>query len=132
MLALVAIASVLAFATPTALTVTQLKQNNYAVQAGDLTIPFTACDNTNGNSYSATGQEILLVQNTDSSPHTFTVTSVADPLGRLDTSLTGYSVLVSPGIVGIQMKNLNGWAPSFVVSLSCNSAMLKFAVLRTN
>jgi hypothetical protein len=102
------------------------------VQAGDLTITFTACDATNGNSYAATGQEVVLVQNTDSATHTFTITSVADPLGRLDTSLTNYTVLVSPGIVGIQMKNLNGWASGFVVSMTCSSNLLKFAVLRYN
>lgn len=68
----------------------------------------------------------------DSSTHTFTVNSVADALGRFDTSLTGYSVLVSPGIVGIQMKNLNGWQSGGTVTLACNSALLKYAVLRTN
>lgn len=116
---------------PTALTVAQLKVNNYAVQAGDLTIPFTACDNTNGNYYTAAGTEILLVQNADSATHTFTVTSVADNYGRLDTSLTAYTVLVSPGIAGIQVKQMQGWLGSAnSINLLCSSAMLKFAVVR--
>lgn len=123
----------LAFATATSLTPVVLKQNNYAVQAADLTITFTSCDNVNGNSFVATGQEILLVQNTDSATHTFTVSSTADNYGRLDTSLTGYTVLVSPGIVGVQMKQLNGWVSTGnTVTLACNSALLKFSVLRYN
>jgi hypothetical protein len=123
----------LAFASQTALTVHPLKVNNYAVQAGDLTVAFTACDPSNGNSFAATGTEIILVQNTDSATHTFTVNSVADGLGRTDSSLTGYSVLVSPGIVAIQMKNLAGWAGTGqVITLACSSNLLNFSILRTN
>lgn len=131
-LALILIAPPAVRATgPTVLTVAQLKVNNYAVQAGDLALSFTACDNTNGNYYVAAGTEILEVQNTDSSAHTFTVSSVADNYGRLDTSLTGYSVPVSPGIVVIQIKQMQGWLGSGnVISLLCNSNMLKFAVVR--
>jgi hypothetical protein len=72
----------------------------------------------------------LLVQNSDASPHTFTVNSVADPYGRTDSSLIGYSV-ASNAIVGIQMKQLNGWAGAGNgITLACNSNLLKFAVLR--
>lgn len=116
---------------PTLLTVAQLKINNYAVQPGDLTISFAACDNVNGNYYTAAGTEILFVANTDTATHTFTVTSVSDNYGRLDTSLTGYTVLVSPGIVGIQLKQMQGWAGSGnAINLLCSSALLKFAVVR--
>lgn len=129
---LLVLASVSLWAAATALTPVQLKLNNYSVQAGDLTIPFTACDTVNGNSYTAVGSEILLVQNTDSSTHTFTVTSVADPYGRTDSSLTTYTVAVSPAIVGVQMKQLQGWVgPGNAIGLTCSSALLKFAVLRT-
>lgn len=121
----------MAFATPTALTVLVLKQNNYPVQAGDLSTTFTACDTVNGNSFVVTGQEILLVQNSDASTHTFTVTSVADSYGRLDTSLTNYTVAVSPAIVAIQVKQLAGWAQTGqVINMTCSSALLKFEVLR--
>lgn len=123
----------LAFATPTALTPVTLKQNNYTVQAGDLTITYAACDNTNGNSFIGTGQEVLLVQNSDTAAHTFTVTSVADSLGRTDSSLTGYSVAAS-SFAAIQMKYLQGWGASGTntVTLACNSALIKFAVVRYN
>lgn len=123
--------AMLAFATPTALTPVTLKQNNYAVQAGDLTLTFSACDNTNGNSFIATGQEILLVQNTDTATHTFTVSSVADALGRTDTSLTNYTVAAS-GFAAIQMKATTGWFSGGIDTLSCSSNLIKFAVVRYN
>ena len=129
-LATLLLIAVLAFAVPTVLTPAQLKVNNYAVQAGDLTITFTACDNSAGNVYTASGTEILLVQNSDASPHTFTVTSTTDSYGRLDTSLTGYSV-AGNAIAGIQLKQMQGWIGSGnAITLACNSNLLKFAVLR--
>lgn len=132
LLSLIVLSACMAFATaPTPLTVPTLKQNNYAVQAGDLTITFAACDATNGNSFYMTGQEILLVENADSASHTFTVSSVADTLGRVDSSLTAYTVAVSPAVVGVQMKVLQGWVQTGqLVNLTCSSTMLKFAVIR--
>src|ERR1022692_3994335 len=99
-----------AFATPTALSTTVLKINgnvNAPITAGSLVIPFTACDATNGNSFVATGREVLIVNNTGGSAYTFTVTSTADALNRLDTSLTTYSVAAG-AVVAVQMKNLTG------------------------
>jgi hypothetical protein len=116
-------------AGPTALTVQNVKQNNYAVQAGDLTITFTACDAVNGNSFYATGNDILLVQNADTSAHGFTVTSVPDTFGRSDSSLTGYSIAAST-ITGLHVKYLTGWRQSNgTVTLGCDSTQIKFAVL---
>jgi hypothetical protein len=130
LLMLFVLAAAPAFATPTALTVLTLKQNNYAVVGGDLALSYTACDNVNGNSFVATGQEILLVQNADgAASHTFTVTSVADQLGRTDSSLTGYSLAQSTFAV-VQMRQVTGWAVGNIVSLACNSAQIKFAVIR--
>jgi hypothetical protein len=129
---LLLLTAALAFATPTALTPITLKQNNYAVAAADLAITFTACDNVNGNSFVASGTEILLVQNTDASAHTFTVTSVPDPYGRVDTSLTGYSVPANQ-VHAIQISQTQGWVTAGnVVTLGCSSALIKFAVLRHN
>jgi hypothetical protein len=117
-------------AGPTALTILNVKQNNYAVQPGDLTITFTGCDAVNGNSFYATGNEVLLVQNADgASPHGFTVNSVPDTFGRTDTSLTSYSVGASV-ITALQLKYLTGWRQSNgTVTLACNSTQIKFAVL---
>jgi hypothetical protein len=119
----------------TALTPITLKENNYAVVAGDLNLTPVAMDATNGNSFVATGQEILLILNSDTATHTFTISSVGDSLGRSDTSLTAYVVPVAvgglSGVVAIQMKALAGWIQSGqVVDLTTSSALLKIIVLR--
>ena len=135
-IALLSVFSILAmlalpvFAAQTPLTPAPFKLNNYAVQAGDLTLNFVACDAVNGNSFTVTGQEILLVQNSGASSYTFTVTSVTDPYGRTDTSLTNYSVAAS-GIVGIELKQLLGWQQTGgVIYTACSNAALKFAIYR--
>lgn len=116
----------------TALTPVQLKQNNYAVQAGDLAVALAAMDAVNGNSFVATGAEILVFQNTDASPHTITITSVADQEGRTDTSLTNYSIAAN-GFAVIQMSLLTGWLQSGqLVFLATSSNLVKIAVLRKN
>jgi hypothetical protein len=123
-------AASLAFANQTPLTPAQLKLNNYAVQAGDLTVSFAACDAVNGNSFAVTGQEIFLVQNSGASAYTFTIQSVADPYGRTDTSLTNYSVAAS-GITAIELKSTLGWQQTGqVMYTSCSNAALKFAIVR--
>jgi hypothetical protein len=119
----------------TALTVVTLKQNNYAVVAGDLNVVPAAMDAANGNSFIATGQEILVFMNTDTATHTVTVTSVADALGRLDTALTTYTVPVASGgtsgVSVVQMKSLAGWLQAGqVVQLGTSSALVKVLVLR--
>jgi hypothetical protein len=114
----------------TPLTPVQLKIDNYAVLAGDLALTFTASDTTNGNSFPATGKEILLIQNTDAAPHTFGVASVTDSLGRTDTSLSSYSVAAST-IAAIQMSQIGGWIQSNGnINLTSTSNLLKFAVIR--
>lgn len=123
-----------ALATPTGLTTQVLLINgssNLPITAGSLTITFTACDNVNGNSFTSTGREILFVQNTAGSSGTFTVTSVADALNRLDTSLTAYSVAAA-GFAAVQMKNLTGWQQSGSINLTCSAATMKYAVVQMN
>ena len=116
----------------TALTPVQLKQDNYAVQAGDLTITPAAADAVNGNSFVATGSEILLIQNTDASPHNITITSVADSIGRTDSSLTNYSCPAN-SISMIQISQLAGWIQAGqVINLLAASALLHISVLRKN
>lgn len=115
----------------TAISTTVLKQNNYAVQAGDLVVPMSAMDATNGNSFIDTGREVLIFQNTDTGAHTITITSTGDKQGRLDTSLTAYS-LAAGAVIAIQMKELSGWASGGVVTMTTTSALVKMAVLQTN
>jgi len=116
----------------TALTPITLKQNNYAVVAGDLTLVWTAGDAANGNTFPFTGNEILLAWNTDSSAHSFSLQSVPDQLGRSDTSLQAYSVPAT-SIAAIQLNQLPGWNQNgqFVIN-AVSSALVKFAILRKN
>lgn len=127
-----------AFATPTALTVQVLVLNNGTPSAGGLAITYTACDNVNGNSYTMTGREVLLVRNTDTASHTFTVTPTTDQWGGTNTSLTSYS-LAATGSAGadsaVQMKFSQGWATgasSNTINLTCSSALIKYAVVQFN
>lgn len=120
-----------AYAVQTVLTPQVLKENNYQVIAGDLALTETACDAVNGNAFQFTGREMLIIHNTDAAgAHTFTVTSVADSLGRTDTSLTGYSVPLS-AIAVIHLDAIAGWRQTNgQILLACNSNLIKFAVLR--
>jgi hypothetical protein len=112
----------------TALAVTILKQNNYAVQAGDLTVSF-ASDIVNGNSFAATGREIILAYNSDTVAHTFTVTSQPDSLGRT-ADIAAYSVAAG-AVAAIEASVLNGWINSSGnVILTSTNALLKFGILR--
>lgn len=114
----------------TVLTIQALKENNYAVQAGDLTLTFTASDTSNGNAFTSTGKEILIIQNTDASPHTFTVTSVGDALGRSDTSLTNYSVAANSFSM-LYCSTIAGWKENTgQIFLTSSSNLLKFAVIQ--
>lgn len=120
-----------AYAVVTPLTPQVLKENNYQVIAGDLALTETACDNTNGNSFPFTGREMLVVHNSDAvGAHTFTVTSVPDALGRVDTSLTSYSVPLS-SIAVIHLDAVAGWRQTNgTILLACNSNLIKFGILR--
>lgn len=115
----------------TALTVTVLKQDNVAINPGDLATTFTASDTVNGNSFPITGNEILQVWNTDAAgAHTFTVTSVADNMGRTQ-DIAAYSVPLT-SVATIQMSVVSGWRQADGnVYLTSTSNLLKFAVLRT-
>jgi hypothetical protein len=134
LLAALVMFAVPAFATPTGLTTQVLLINGSAsapITAGSLAITFAACDATNGNSFTATGREVLLVFNSGGSAYTFTVTSVADSLNRLDTSLTTYSVAAG-AYAAVEMKNLTGWIQSGAINMTCSNTSVKFAVIQTN
>jgi hypothetical protein len=123
-----------AFATPVGLTTQVLLINgnvNAPITAGSLAITFTACSTASGNSFTATGREVLLVYNSGGSAYTFTVTSVADSLNRLDTSLTTYSVPAT-SYAAVEMKNLTGWQQSGAINLTCSNAAIGFSVIQTN
>lgn len=99
--------------------------------AGTLNYTYAACDATNGNSFVVTGREVLLVQNTSTmTAYTFTISSVADNLGRTN-DVTSYSVAASAFAAFNFRGGTSGWEQSDgTVHLSCSNAALSFAVLR--
>jgi hypothetical protein len=113
----------------TVLTPQVLKENNYAVQAGDLTLNLVASDAVNGNAFPSTGREILVIQNTDAAAHNFGVSSVADAVGRTDSSLSAYSAPAN-SISVIFLDTIAGWRQTGQILLTSASALLKFAILR--
>jgi hypothetical protein len=113
----------------TVLPITTLKLNNYAVQAGDLAVAMTALDASAGNSIQSTGKEILLVQNTDTVAHNLQISSVADTLGRTDTSLSAYSVPAN-SFIAIELNQINGWAQNGLILILAASNLLKAVALR--
>jgi hypothetical protein len=112
----------------TALAVTQLKTNTVVVNAGDLKVTLATGDNVNGNSFPLTGREILIISNPDVSAHTVTIQSVADHLGRT-SDITAYSIPAGE-IHAINLNTLEGWQNGGNLNLTCNSALLKFGVIR--
>lgn len=100
--------------------------------SGTLGFVFTACDNSNGNSFAITGTELLLVQNTDASnPHTITITSVADNFGRTG-DITAYNLPLSTYAAFNFRQGVGGFAQTDgTVHLTCSSNTISFAVLRT-
>ena len=115
----------------TAITVQQLKaaSNKTAPGAGSLVITLAAADAVNGNKFIATGKEIILAQNTDSSTHHITITSAPDALGRT-ADIASYAVAGS-AFVAFDLNQLPGWQQGDgTVLLSADNALIFFAVLR--
>lgn len=65
------------------------------------TVTVTAGDASNGNQFTWTGRELLIMRNSGAGTRTFTLTSVADPYGRSGTItteniLTGVTKVIGP------------------------------------
>lgn len=99
---------------------------------GSLALTF-ASDPANGDQFQILGTEILLVQNSDTVAHTFSVNSTPDRIGRT-ADLTAYPV--NPGqVIAIQFSVLDGWVQSGEtgygnVYLQSSDAHLTFCVVR--
>ena len=115
---------------PIALPIVTLVPDRH-VRPGTLAVSFTGC-NPNGNSFSATGREILLVENADpSNLQWVTVVSVPDSRARFNSSLINYPVGAA-SIVAIQMKYQAGWSANGKVTVLCIGSAIHYAVLRYN
>jgi hypothetical protein len=91
-------------------------------------LTLAALDASNGNSFPATGREVVIFQNTDSGSQTATISSVGDNEGRTGDMLLAMaagSFAISP------MLPLNGWKQTDGnIYISTTSANIKAAVVR--
>lgn len=92
---------------------------------------FQAADTSNGNKFPATGQEILLAHNTDTSSHTVDVTST----GTGDTGRTGdiSSDSIAAGEIRVYQEfPTDGWKQSDgTIYVDADATSVEFCVLRT-
>jgi len=99
------------------------------VSAGALAVTMTAADASNGNSFVLTGSEILLIQNTDSSAHTVTISSVA--INGRTGDITTYSVAANSIAAFSFRGGVSGWQQTDgTVHLAVSSALIYFGVIK--
>lgn len=100
---------------------------DYATSAASLDLQ--AADPVNGNLFAITGDEILIAQNTDASPHSVTISSVADEEGRTGDITKS---VAAGDIVIFQRIPTNGFrvANDGTCRVTAADATVKLAVLR--
>lgn len=98
--------------------------------AATTAINWTAADVANGNSFTLTGREVLLIRNTDGAlARNITLTSIADLFGRLGT-ITNEAVPVG-GFRVFGPVDTPGWQQADgKFYLSADNAAIQFAILR--
>ena len=118
--------------TATALTVQTPKGPYVSGQpaANALNITFAACDAVNGNSFPATGHELLILFNSDSGAHNVTITSQADTRGRTQ-DVTAYSIGAGLYSMFAFVGSTEGWADgSGNITFTAADATVKAAVVK--
>lgn len=103
-----------------------------SVGATALDLTWTTADTSNGNKFTFSGKEVLLVWNPDSASHHLTISSVSDARGRSD-DITSYAV--GAGVIScFTFRNgAEGWQQSDgSIHISSDSALVKFAILTVN
>jgi hypothetical protein len=75
----------------TTASIRQLTAQNVSVAADEADLATEAGDDVNGNDVDCTGDELLVVHNTDVGAQTVTITAAPDEFGRAG-SITAYSV----------------------------------------
>lgn len=95
-----------------------------------VSLNLVASDATNNNSVSLTGDQVLLVQNTDTVAHAFTVHSSGSGLADGRTGDIAAFSVPAGGIYVTQRFPIAGWIQSDgTLWIDTTSPLLKFAVL---
>ena len=94
----------------TAITVQDITGPFEAVTAGSADFTLAAGDVGNGNYFTCTGRELLIVENSDgANPYYVTITSVDDEKGRSE-NITEYALTAADyAIFGVGLTNELGW-----------------------
>lgn len=96
--------------------------------AAGVAVTMTAADTVNKEQFALTGREILIVHNTGASSRTYTITSVADPFGRLG-DITAQTIAAG-AIHTIGPFSLAGWQQTGgYLYLEASNAEVKFGVI---
>ena len=91
-------------------------------------VTMTAADTTNKEQFALTGREIVIIHNTGASSRTYTITSVADPYGRLG-DITAQTILAG-AIHTVGPFGLLGWQQTGgFLYLEASHAEVKFGVI---
>lgn len=95
-------------------------------------LTFTAINAVDGSQAALTGEEILVVRNTDgAAPHTLTISSVADPYGRVAPTANEETSIPADGIFVKQFDGMEGWRQSGgKLFLDTDDVQLEAAVIR--
>ncbi len=111
---------------PTALTKTTAP-GSFA--AAGVAVTLAAADVGNGNKFVATGNDLVVVQNTDAvNPYTYTITSVADPYGRTK-DITTESIAPSAIRIFGPMKQTGWMQTDGTILILASNAAVKIGVI---
>ena len=104
-------------------------RQHVTVVAGAQDIPVEASDSANGNHFTASGKDLLIVHNTDAGAQTVTVECKEDSHGR-DGSVPAYS-LAAGDIAYIGILDTDGYKQTDgTVIIGTSADTVKLAVLR--
>lgn len=95
-------------------------------------VTWTAADTVNFEQLVLTQKDILVIWNSDVASHTYTLTSVADTMGRTDTGAGLVNVALAAGAMHACIPGYEGFAqagtPRYLF-LQANHVGIKYAVL---
>ena len=95
-------------------------------------VTFTAADTVNKEQIVLTGQDILLIWNSDVASHTYTITAVPDTMGRTDTGAGLVAVTLAAGAFHCCIPSFEGFAQAGTprnLFLEANHVGIKYAVI---
>lgn len=90
-------------------------------------LTFEAADTTNQNEFKASGKDLVVVRNDDTSAHTVTITSKSDPYNRTQ-DISAYSVPAGETHIFGSFPRL-GWEQSGVIQCEADNSSVFFAVI---